>query len=470
MVYTRHGWTRPGYDMPFTPSSGAVDFPWIHARVRAGQVTVVTCLDDVPSQVDRENLARIGTKANVVVPVTIGGTQLGALTFASLHSPRTWPEPLVVRLRLVADVFAQALARRRAQEELRSALTEVSRLRDLLSRDNEVLRREVKTLRSLTPFVTESAAARRVLERVCQVAPTNATVLLEGETGSGKEIIAQEIHERSPRRKRPMVRVNCGAIPTALLESELFGREKGAFTGAIARQVGRFELAEGSTIFLDEISELPLEAQVKLLRVVQDHVVERLGSAHSIKVDVRIIAATNRNLADAVAARTFREDLYYRLNVFPITVPPLRERVEDIPALVWAFVEEFSKSFGKDIRTIAKEDMAALQRYAWPGNIRELRNAIEYAMIVVQRRTPARSSRPRSGRRRGTRACGSPTSRPTHIRRVLDDTGWRVRGRGGAAEVLGMKPTTLEGRMAKLGIRRAQKAVTRAAPPPHGIS
>jgi formate hydrogenlyase transcriptional activator len=266
-------------------------------------------------------------------------------------------------------------------------------------------------------------------------------------------VFAQAIHDASDRRDRPMVRVNCAAIPTALMESELFGRERGAYTGALSRQVGRFELAHGSTLFLDEIGELSLEAQVKFLRIIQDRVLERLGGTRPIKVDVRIIAATNRNLAQAVGERVFREDLFYRLNVFPITVPPLRERLEDIPVLVWAFVEEFSRTFNKKIESISKEHLAMLQRYPWPGNVRELRNVIERAVIVAE------GSRlvvepPRAG---------VPDLHPSltlleietaHIRSVLDNVGWRVRGHGGAAEVLGMKPTTLESRMAKLGIRR----------------
>jgi transcriptional regulator with GAF, ATPase, and Fis domain len=252
-----------------------------------------------------------------------------------------------------------------------------------------------------------------------------------------------------------MVRVNCGAIPTALIESELFGRERGAYTGAVSRQVGRFELAEGSTIFLDEVGELPLDAQVKLLRAVENHVIERLGSTNPIKVDVRVIAATNRNLDEAVAARTFREDLFYRLSVFPVTVPPLRERVDDIPHLVWSFVDQFGRAFGKTVSSIAKEDMVALQRYAWPGNIRELRNLVERAMIVTAGPRlmidwPAQRS---AGPQKRLRLADVEAD---HIRKVLDSTGWRVRGTGGAAEVLGLKPTTLEGRMAKLGIRRTR--------------
>ncbi len=223
----------------------------------------------------------------------------------------------------------------------------------------------------------------RALELARQVAATDSTVLLLGETGTGKELIATHIHELSARRGRSMVRVNCAAIPTTLMESELFGRERGAFTGALARQIGRFELADHSTIFLDEIGDLPTDVQVKLLRVLEERQIERLGSPRPVQVNVRIIAATHRNLEQRIAENTFREDLFYRLNVFPIRVPPLRERPEDIPLLVWRFVDEFAKSFGKRIDAIARENMAALQQYAWPGNIRELRNVVERAMIVA---------------------------------------------------------------------------------------
>ena len=251
-----------------------------------------------------------------------------------------------------------------------------------------------------------------------------------------------------------MIRVSCAAIPTALIESELFGRERGAYTGALSRQIGRFEAANQSTLFLDEIGDLPMEVQIKLLRVLQERVIERLGSTQPIKVDVRIIAATNRNLEDAVRDKTFREDLFYRLNVFPIVVPPLRERVEDIPALVWSFIDEFSRSFGKSIESISKESLRELQRYPWPGNVRELRNVIERAIIVAtspQLVVPA----PRLGQRPVPQAAMTLFALEVdHIRSVLESTNWRVRGPGGAAERLGLKPTTLESRMARLGITR----------------
>jgi transcriptional regulator with GAF, ATPase, and Fis domain len=303
-----------------------------------------------------------------------------------------------------------------------------------------------------------SEAVRRVLTQIEQVAATSSTVLLLGETGTGKELFATQIHQLSARRARAMVRVNCSAIPATLMESELFGREKGAFTGALARQIGRFELADHSTIFLDEIGDLPLDIQVKLLRVLEERQIERLGSPKPIGVDTRIVAATHRNLLQRIAEGAFREDLYYRLNVFPIEVPPLRERGEDIPLLVWRFVEEFSKAFGKSIDAIPPENMAALQHYGWPGNIRELRNVVERAVILAagpRLTIPVPATASTGSGRRSEKLIDVQTQ---HIRRVLESVGWRIRGLGGAADRLGLQPTTLETRMAKLGLRRPMPA------------
>jgi transcriptional regulator with GAF, ATPase, and Fis domain len=288
------------------------------------------------------------------------------------------------------------------------------------------------------------------------VAGTGTTVLILGETGTGKELLAQAIHSRSQRQDRPMVMLNCAALPATLVESELFGREKGAYTGALTRQMGRFELADGSTLFMDEVGELPLETQVKLLRVLQAGQFERLGSVRSIQVNVRVIAASNRDLEKAVQEGRFRQDLYYRLNVFPIRLPPLRERRADIPLLAWAFVEEFARTMGKKVESIARSSLEAMQRYPWPGNIRELRNVIERAMILGQGPTLHVDLSPPA-----VPADTGPDRGQTleeverrHICAVLQETGWRVSGRSGAAAVLGLKPTTLEYRMAKLGIRR----------------
>ena len=308
-------------------------------------------------------------------------------------------------------------------------------------------------------IVGKSAAIRRVLDQVHQVAATDATVLLLGETGTGKELFATEIHQQSARRARAMVRVNCAAIPATLVESELFGREKGAFTDAATTQIGRFEMADRSTIFLDEIGDLPADVQVKLLRVLEERQIERLGSPRSIRIDTRIIAATHRNLEARLEDGSFREDLYYRLNVFPIQVPPLRHRVEDIPLLVWRFVGELSERFGKQIEEISRENMAALQAYSWPGNIRELRNAVERAMILAKtaRLTIAV---PRTAGVPATQSTRLEDVEKAHICSVLESVGWRIRGTNGAADRLGLRPTTLETRMAKLGIRRPKPSMS----------
>ena len=334
----------------------------------------------------------------------------------------------------------------------KAALEEAERLKAQLQAENRSLREARDGARS-AEIVGRSPALRRVMDQVRQVAATDSTVLLLGETGTGKELFAIRIHELGPRRGRPMVRVNCAAIPGTLIESELFGREKGAFTGALSRQAGRFELADHSTIFLDEIGDLPLEVQIKLLRALEEHQIERLGSPHPITVDARIIAATHQDLEKRIADGGFREDLFYRLNVFPIRVPPLRERVEDIPLLVWRFVEEFSRAFGKRVDAVAQESLAALAQYTWPGNIRELRNVVERAMIVAAgpRLTIPLPQAPAPPARRGPKLADVERD---HIHAVLEMTNWRIRGAGGAAERLGLKPTTLETRMAKLGIRR----------------
>jgi formate hydrogenlyase transcriptional activator len=317
-------------------------------------------------------------------------------------------------------------------------------------------------------IVGQSVAIKRVLQQVEQVAATASTVLLLGETGTGKELVATQIHRLSARHRQSMVRVNCSAIPTTLVESELFGRERGAFTGADARQIGRFELAHNSTIFIDEIGELPLEVQVKLLRVLDERQIERLGSPKGIRIDTRIIAATHRNLEQRILDGAFREDLFYRLNVFPVEVPPLRDRVDDIPMLVWRFVEEFSRAFGKPVDAIALENMAALQRYSWPGNIRELRNVVERAMVVATGRSLTIAVPTTSSLAGGIRSVKLADVEKHHIQSVLESAGWRIRGSGGAADRLGLKPTTLETRMAKLGLCRPKApwtpAICRGAP------
>ncbi|UCF78535.1 MAG: sigma 54-interacting transcriptional regulator [Candidatus Eiseniibacteriota bacterium] len=345
--------------------------------------------------------------------------------------------------------------RRRAETELQEAFDEIRRLKDQLEADNVLLRQDVQIARGHERIVGVSSAMKLVMRQMEQVAATDSTVLLLGETGTGKELVARGIHEMSARKERAFVAVNCAAVPSTLVESELFGREKGAYTGALTRQTGRFEVADGSTIFLDEIGDLSLEAQAKLLRVLEEGQFERLGSSRTVKVDVRVIAATNRNLSAAVEEGRFRRDLFYRLNVFPISIPPLRQHPEDIPSLVWHFLNEFNVLMGRQIESISQGTMDRLRKYSWPGNVRELRNVIERAMILATGPTlrveiPVVSG-PSERELRTLEEC-----QRGHILAALEKTGWRVRGRQGAAELLGLKPSTLESKMVKLGIRRAR--------------
>ena len=450
-------WNRDGVAPPPVVMAAKERFPWALETILAGRLVCFSRLADVPNPVDRESYQLVGTVSAVTVPLSVRGKTVGAVGFNMTARERAWEPETLHTMRAIASLFCGVLARYENDNGLRQAISKVERLRDQLQAENRYLLREVQERAGSSVIIGQSPGLRRVLEQAEQVAATDSTVLLLGETGTGKELVANYIHERSARRGRIMVRVNCSAIPGTLMESELFGREKGAFTGALARQIGRFELADHSTIFLDEIGDLPPDVQVKLLRVLEERQIERLGSPKSIHVDVRIIAATHRNLEKRITDETFREDLFYRLSVFPITIPPLRERSEDIPLLAWRFVEEFSRSFGKRIDAIPREDIAALQRYGWPGNIRQLRNAVERAMIVAtspELRIPVPASSAPSSGKRHTRLIDVEKD---HIRTVVESTGWRVRGPEGAAARLGLKPTTLETRMAKLGLKRPEK-------------
>jgi formate hydrogenlyase transcriptional activator len=429
---------------------------WFLGQLRAGEIVVTpNAAVDLPPEAasEAEYCRRTGLVSHLAIPLRIGGRIIGAIAFGAFRETRTWPDDLVARLKLVGEVFAQAIARKREQEKLLNAMAEIKNLKDRLERENSYLKHAAQ-IRPSQGLTSRSPRFLSVIEEIVQVAQTGSTVLLLGETGSGKEVLAQAIHDASARKDRPMIKVNCAALPASLIESELFGREKGAFTGALARQPGRFEIADGSTIFLDEVGELPLELQSKLLRVLQEGEFERLGSTKTIRVDARVIAATNRPLAQAVKEGKFREDLFYRLDVFPIEVPPLRERREDIPMLAWTFVKEFSNSMGKPIEEIADESMSALQEYHWPGNIRELRNVIERAMILCH----------------GPKLCiklGHTSLRPiavkatagsldeaerTIILQAVEQCNWRIRGTNGAAALLDIKPTTLESRIKRLGL------------------
>jgi PAS domain S-box-containing protein len=348
--------------------------------------------------------------------------------------------------------------RKGVEESLQGALAEIKQLKERLQAENIYLQQEVAREYNFGEIIGQSNAISYVFFRIEQVAPQDTTVLLLGETGTGKGVVARAIHSRSARKDRPMVTVNCTAMPANLIESELFGREKGAFTGANARQIGRFELADGGTIFLDEIGEMPLELQSKLLRVIQDGEFERLGSPRSIKVNVRIIAASNRNLEEEIKSGRFREDLFYRLNVFPITIPPLRQRKEDIPLLVNHFVAKFNKKIGKKIETVSKETLNALKEYHWPGNVRELESVIERAVITSQGTALQVFDRFDTFRKIGEEARQDVKAlaelEQDHILQVLQKTGWRIEGKTGAAVILGLNPSTLRARMRKYGIHR----------------
>jgi transcriptional regulator with GAF, ATPase, and Fis domain len=381
-------------------------------------------------------------------PLKTEGLVFGVLGFSTLTKEMNWTDNMVARLHLVAVIFANTLARKGGEEEVR-------RLTEQLQQEKVYLQEEVQALHGHGEIVGNSNELSSVLTQVARVAPTDATVLILGETGTGKELLANRIHELSRRNNRVMITVNCAALSPTLIEAELFGREKGAYTGALSRQAGRFELADGSTLFLDEVTELPLDLQAKLLRVLQDGQFERLGGTKTLKVDVRFIAASNRDMAKAVADGSFRSDLYYRLNAFPITVPPLRERTDDIPALTWAFAKQVGHTLGKPVERIPKSVMAALRLYPWPGNVRELRNLIERSIILGDSSTlklpPSEpTTRPQQA---VTLTCDD--AERAHILKALNRTKWRIRGKSGAAEILGLKPTTLEARMKKLSLLRS---------------
>jgi formate hydrogenlyase transcriptional activator len=415
--------------------------------------------------VDRYFLAE-GVRSDCFVPLMVGGKAIGTLAIGS-EQPNQFSEMDAEFLREVAKQIALAVANMTSYEE-------IAALKARLEKENVYLQEEIRTEHNFEEIVGNSPALLTVLRKVEQVAATGSTVLIRGETGTGKELIARAIHGRSPRKHRPLVKVNCSAISAGLVESELFGHMKGAFTGAIERRIGRFELADGGTIFLDEVGELPLETQVKLLRVLQEHEFEPVGSSRSVRVDVRVIAATNRDLEDAVRSGAFRSDLFYRLNVFPLDMPPLRDRRSDIPQLAAVFLVHYATQLGKSMEGIAIEAMERLASYPWPGNVRELQNVIERAVILA--RGPILELEPDlvsmlipsvlSATTNGASEAVTPTPQSAafatlaeiereYILRTLGQTNGIVEGPKGAARLLNLHPNTLRHRMAKLGIRRS---------------
>jgi len=450
--------------LSFSSASLADDFPWLTGHLKKKKRIHLANLDDLALEAPAEAklFERAGIQSIVWEPFDAAHGSCGYVGLGTVNREPQWPDGTFAQLGLFGNIVADAVDRERADLALDQAFNEIQELKDRLAAENETLRQEVEVLYVDDELIGKSHAFRTAMYQAEQVAPTDSTVLLLGETGTGKGLLARRIHERSGRSQRPMITVNCAALPASLIESELFGHEKGAFTGATNRKLGRFELADGGTIFLDEVGDLPIELQAKLLRVLQDQEFERLGSSTTRKVDVRVIAATNRDLDRLIEQGEFRADLYYRLGVFPIRAPSLRERRSDVPLLVWFFISELQHRLGKEINEVSAQAMAVLTAYDWPGNVRELKNIIERAMIlspatVLQlddwfpgyRDLSGISFRPHAGQGETIEEVER-----AHMEKVLLACDWKIRGEGGAAERLGLKRTTLQSRMKKLGIQR----------------
>ena len=456
-VWATHTWAKDGI-IP-APSGALTALPNYSDLIRRGEPFVVRRLDEVPETwvPELEYARRVGLQSQMTLPLRVGAQVVGAIAMASMTIERDWSLNLGPRLQLLGEILASALLRREQERALQTSLQEIQKLNERLEAETDYLREEIRGVHGFDEIVGDSEALRRVLHLVEQVAPTETSVLLWGETGTGKELIERAIHARSARSGGPLVVVNCAALPGTLIESELFGYERGAFTGALQTRVGRFEVADGGTLFLDEIGDLSFELQVKLLRILQEKTLERLGSTKTRRVDVRVIAATHQNLEDAVREGRFRADLYYRLKVFPITIPPLRERREDIPMLAWYFVHRRQAGLHRSITRITEKTMQRLKAYDWPGNVRELQNVVERALILspegilnVEEMPGAAGHAPGNGNG-GDRLDEVERS---HVIRVLEECRWKVAGPGGAAERLGLNRSTLRARMAKLRIDR----------------
>jgi transcriptional regulator with GAF, ATPase, and Fis domain len=468
-LITRHSWASPGVEPIRTGRIVKAALPRVFAELERGRSvripdTRVLAEDPVSArewEVDLDEFRRSGAIGHLSIPCAVGGEPVGGFHVVRIRGPVAWSDLLVEQLALLAQVFANALHRRETERRLRSALSRVEELRERLEGDRGDFGNEAEAEYESSEIVGNSPGIEHALAIVDQVAPTDATVLILGETGTGKELVARAVHRLSKRAERPLVRVNCAALPDSLAESELFGHEKGAFTGALNRRIGRFELAHRGTLFLDEVGDLSPELQAKILRVLQEGEFERLGSSETHTTDVRVVAATSRDLRTQVDVGRFRADLFYRLSVVPIEVPPLRNRRQDIPALAWHFIEKARSRHAGAIDDIPADTLQALVDYDWPGNVRELANVIERAAILSPGRqlvvhdpligAPAPKTGPPNAGLRPTHLAAIERS---HILRVLDACNWRVKGPGNAAELLGLNPSTLRGRMRKLGIAR----------------
>jgi formate hydrogenlyase transcriptional activator len=437
-------------------------FPWSISKLLRKEVVAFYSLDELPPEAatDRKSFVKFGLKSHLTIPIFLGDSLVCLLSFGSIEKQCVWPQELFPRLKLFGELLANAVSRKKAEErqredeqKLRRALKQVTALKKQLEAESAYLQHEIKLEQNFENIVGQSKALKYVFFRIEQVAKTDAPVLLTGETGTGKELAARAIHSLGNRSSRPLIKVNCAALPAGLIESELFGHEKGAFTGALSARVGRFELAKGSTLFLDEIGELQLELQAKLLRVLEGGEFERLGSPKTLKTDARIIASTNRDLEKEVEKGRFRNDLWYRLRVYPITLPPLREREDDIILLVQHFLERYTRQIGKPMLKIRQNTLRRLKAFSWPGNVRELMHTIESAVISSQGNF-LQVDLPDTSTGQEMTVKTLRDLEYDHILKVLETTRWKIEGPRGAAAVLDIHPNTLRSRMKKLGIRK----------------